>query len=252
MEAKKPKVKSLYKALKLLDLFDRDHPERGVIEFARLSGMLKSSVYNIISTFAMCGYVEKNPDTGKYRLGLKVLELSNVLQNNTEYSKVLKPFMDKIAEECRETVYFAIPSGLEAIYIDASHPKGMTFTRSVVGIKVKMYCTSVGKAMLAFLGDAAFQEVVAAGITPFTPYTLTTPGELADDLELTRRRGYAIDNMENEYGIRCIGVPVRNARNEIVGAISISGPSLRMMDEQVAAFSSQLIQAANEAQPLIK
>lgn len=252
METPKPKVKSLYKALKLLELFDRDHPERGVIELAKLSGMLKSSVYNIISTFAMCGYVEKNPDTGKYRLGLKVLELSNVLQNNTEHSKVLKPFMDKIAEECHETVYFAIPSGTEAIYIGASHPKGMTFTRSVVGVKVKMYCTSVGKAMLAFLGDALFQDVVAAGMTSHTPYTLTNPQALADDLELTRRRGYAIDNMENEYGIRCIGVPIRDVNNEIVGAISISGPSLRVMDEKVTLFSSQLLHAASEVQPLIK
>lgn len=251
MEPDDAKVKSLYKALKLLELFDRENPERGVMELAKLSGMLKSSVYNIISTFSMCGYIEKNPRTGKYRLGLKILELSNVLQNNDETSKVLKPFMDSIAEECNETVYFAIPSGPEAIYIDASHPKGMTFTRSVVGVKVKLYCTAVGKAMLAFLGDELLAEV-ATSLKPYTPYTLTNEEALRVELEETRKRGYSIDNMEHEYGIRCVGAPVRNQRGDVIGAISISGPSLRVMDEKVTLFSQKLLNAAQEVQMLLK
>ena len=252
METDDAKVKSLYKALKMLELFDRENPERGVMELARLSGMLKSSVYNIISTFAKCGYVEKNQRTGKYRLGLKILELSNVLQNNDETSRVIKPFMDNIAESCNETVYFAIPSGPEVIYIDASHPKGMTFTRSVVGVKVKMYCTSVGKAMLAFLGEDLVMEVVALGMKPYTPYTLTNEEALRRDLEETRRRGYSIDNMEHEYGIRCVGAPVRNQRGDVIGALSVSGPSLRVMDEKVQLFSQRLVGAAREMEAILK
>ncbi len=251
MNEKEAKVKSLAKALKILELFDRDHPERGVMELARLSGMMKSSVYNIISTFYSCGYLEKS-DNGRYRLGLKILELSNVLQNNQETPKLVKPFMDKIAEECNETVYFAIPSATEVIYMEASHPRGMTFTRSVVGVKVKMYCTSVGKAMLAFSGEELFRAVVDAGMPAFTPFTLTNEQALREDLEQTRRRGYAIDNMEHEYGIRCIGVPVRNARGDIVGALSISGPSLRVMDDKVTLFSASLLNASNELQSLLK
>lgn len=247
-----PKVKSLYKALKLLELFDREHPERGVMELAKQSGMLKSSVYNIVSTFSQCGYIEKNPRTGKYKLGLKLLELGNVLQANDESSKIIKPFMDSVAEASNETVYYAIPSGSEVIYMDASHPKGMTFARSVVGVRVKMYCTAVGKAMLAFLGDEAVKDVVAAGMKPFTPYTFTNEEALRAELEETRRRGYAIDNMEHEYGIRCVGAPVRNQSGDIVGALSISGPSLRVMDEKVRTFSDLLLGAAKELQTILK
>ncbi len=251
MVEKEAKVKSLAKALKILELFDRDHPERGVMELARLSGMMKSSVYNIISTFYSCGYLEKS-ENGRYRLGLKILELSNVLQNNQETPKLVKPFMDKIAEECNETVYFAIPSGTEVIYMEASHPRGMTFTRSVVGVKVKMYCTSVGKAMLAFSGEEVLRTVAEAGMPAFTPFTLTNEQALREDLEQTRRRGYAIDNMEHEYGIRCVGVPVRNTRGDIVGALSISGPSLRVMDDKVTVFSTSLLKASAELQSLLK
>ena len=129
------KVKSLHRSLTILEYFDRDHPERGISEIVRASGMLKSTVYNIVSTFTKCGYLEKNPATGKYRLGTKILELSNVFQNSDEKPKILKPSMDRLAEECNATVYFAIPAQAEAMYVYSSHPKGMTFTCTVVGVK---------------------------------------------------------------------------------------------------------------------
>ncbi len=245
------KVKSLHRALVILEYFDRDNPERGISEIVRASGMLKSTVYNIVSTFTKCGYLEKNPATGKYRLGTKILELSNVFQNSDEKPKILKPYMDRLAEECNETVYFAIPAHTEAIYIYSAHPKGMTFTRSIVGVKVKLYCTGVGKAMLAHCDENILSQVIADGLQPFTNNTITNENDLRADLEQIRRRGYAIDNMEHEYGISCVSVPVININDGIVGSLSISGPSLRI-DEKIELFSSLLINTANEVKMLLK
>ncbi len=252
MTGKAPKVKSLYKALKLLDLFNKEHPELGVMELAKLSGMQKSSAYNIIDTFQMCGFISKNPSTGKYRLWHKLLELSNVMQSHDNVSLVIKPFLDRLSDECHETVYCATPSGTDAVYIESALPNDRTFTRYIVGVKVKMYCTAVGKAMLAFLGEDLLQKVVAEGMQPNTPYTLTNEQALRADLETTRRRGYSIDNMENEYGIRCVGVPVWSASDTVVGALSVSGPSLRVMDEKVAFFAEKLLETSRAIRPLIK
>lgn len=240
------KVKSLYKAMKLLELFTIHHPERGVKELAELSGMLKSSVHNILVTFQACDIVEKNPATGKYRLGKKILELNSVLANNDDIRKIAKPIMDRVAEECRELILFAYPAGTDVIYAESSCPRDMRLTRSISGVKAEMHCTSIGKAMLAFMGAEAFQRVVEKGLKSYTPYTLTRADALASDLEATRGRGYAIDNMEHEYGIRCVGVPIHAKSGEVVAALSISGPSLRIMDEKLAFFARQLRDAAGE------
>ncbi len=252
MENGSPKVKSLYKAIKLLDFFNAQHPERGVKELADLTGMLKSSVYNVMSTFQLCGIIEKSGASGKYRLGKKILELSNVLMNNDEDKQIIKPFMDELAEECGETIYLARPSGIEIIYIDSSTPKGRIFARLIVGVKAEMYCTGLGKAMLAFLGEDTFDRAVAAGLKPYTPNTITDEAALRRDMEETRRRGYAIDNMEHEYGIRCVAVPIRNSEGDVVAALSLSGPSLRVMDDKIPYFAERLLAASSQLQTLLK
>ena len=240
------KVKSLFKAVKLLELFTTSHPERGIKELSDLTGMLKSSVYNILSTFQVCGVIERNPTNGKYRLGKKLMEFYNVLANSDDLKKHAKTIMDRICETCRETVFLAYPSGTDIIYAEASHPREMRLSRSISGVRAEMYCTGVGKAMLAFMGPEALQQVVASGFTAYTPYTLTQADALARELEAIRNRGYAIDNMEHEYGIRCIGVPIFNQAGEVIAGMSISGPSLRIMDEKIDLFASQLLAGAKE------
>ncbi len=252
MSTDEPKVKSLFKAVKLLDHFTPDTPERSLKELAELSGMLKSSVYNIMQTLSLCGVIEKGSSAGRYRLGIKLLEFTNVLMSNNEARKIVRPFIEALAEECNETVYYGILAGTEVVYIDSANPpKGMQFARSVVGIKAELYCTGIGKAMLAFLGDELAQTVITNGLKSYTPYTITNPPALLRDLEETRVRGYAIDNMEHEYGIRCVGVPLRNRFGRIVGAISLSGPSLRIMDDKLTAFAASLLRTAGEVQPLL-
>ena len=252
MEENSAKVKSLFKALCLLDYFDSNNPERSIKELSELTGMLKSSVYNIISTFQMCGYIEKSTTSGKYKLGKKILTLSNVLYSTDQTKAIIKPYMDMVAEECKETVYLAFPSGAEIVYVEASYPPGILYARSIVGVRADMYCTSVGKAMLAYSDDALLREVLAKELKELTSFTLTSEEALRNDIEMTRKRGYSIDNMEHEYGIRCVGVPVHNNRGNLVGALSISGPSLRIMDDRLDFFAQSLQKAANEIKGLLK
>jgi DNA-binding IclR family transcriptional regulator len=199
----------------------------------------------------MCGFIEKNGTNGKYRLGKKLLTLSNVLYSTDQTKAIIKPYMDKIAEECQETVYFAVPSGSEIIYVEGSYPSGMLYARSIAGVKSEMYCTGVGKAILAHSGDELFQEVVRKGFKAYTSFTLVNEIALKNDLESTRKRGYAIDNMEHEYGIRCVSVPVHNSHGNLIGALSISGPSLRVMDDKVVFFVQKLKEAVAELRNIL-
>lgn len=240
------KVKSLYKALKLLDYFTLDIPERGISELAELSGMLKSTVHNIVTTFEKCGFLEKNTDNSKYRLGIKLLELNNTLYMTNDLRKIVRPYMESICEFCNESVYFGIMTEHEVIYLDTVYPKGTIAGKSIIGIKAPLYCTGIGKAILAYLPDEEVNEVANMGMVPFTQNTIIDREKLLDDMAQIRKRGYSIDNMEHEYGIKCVAVPIRNIRDKVVAAISVSGPSLRFTDDKILEYSNIILNISKE------
>ena len=240
------KVRSLYKAVKLLDYFNSAHPERGISELAELSGMLKSSVYNIMSTFESCGVVEKNPKTSQYRLGLKILEWSNALSQNDVFGRVIRPFLEELTDRTGETVFLATPYGTNIIYLEAACPKGAMSVRSIKGVVAPMYCTSLGKAILSRMEPSMIEQVIAAGLEAFTPYTITDAQRFREEIDHIRAVGYSVDNMEHEYGIKCVGVPICNGRNQVIGGISLSGPSLRFNEQQIVEYAKLLDGYANQ------
>ena len=246
------KVKSLYKAIKLLDFFTIDSPERGISELAELSGMLKSSVHNIVTTFEACGFLEKNPQNSKYRLGIKMLQLNNTLYTTNDLRNTVRPYMEKAGSFCNECVYFAVPSDIEIVYLDAVYPNGIMAGRSVIGIKAPMYCTGIGKTIMAHMEPEQIDKVIKAGLASFTPNTITEREKMLKELALIRERGYAIDNMEHEYGIKCVAVPIRNIRGNEVAAMSVSGPSLRFTEEKIAEYAKFLKNISDELKGIIQ
>lgn len=230
------KVKSLYKAIKLLDYFNDKQPERGISELAELSGMLRSSVYNILSTFEVCGIVEKDSQTNKYRLGLKIMALSNILSQNDIFAEVIRPFMENLSEETGETVFFATPYGSKIIYREATFPHQSISVRAIRGVIAPMYCTSLGKAILSCMKKENTERVIAEGLKPFTPYTIIDANDFRNEIDKIRLTGYSIDNMEHEYGIKCVGVPIQDDNGSVIGAISLSGPSLRFGNDKIEKY----------------
>lgn len=228
------KTKTLYKALQVLDCFNATTPELGITEISERLGLYKSNVHNIMDTFVKAGYIKKNPDNGKYRLTLKVLQLGHVVSSNISFRKTVQPHMQELADATGETVFLAIPGeDAEVVYLDSSSPRNMMTVKSVMGIKAPLYCTGIGKAMLAYLPRDVVDAVFARGLASFTDNTVTDRDALLQELETTRRRGYAIDNMEHQYGIKCVGMPIRNRKGEVVAGLSISGPSLRFDEQRI-------------------
>lgn len=234
------KTKTLYKALKVLDCFTSTTPELGIVEISEQLGLYKSNVHNIVDTFVKAGYLVKNPDNGKFRLAMKVLQLGNAITSNISFRKVLLPHMQQLADETGETVYLGVPSEEEVIYLDSSSPRSQVLTKSVMGIKAPLYCTGIGKAMLAHLPDTFLESVLAKGLRQFTDHTITQRETLLQELELTRKRGYAIDNMEHQFGIKCVAIPVRSHQGEVIAGLSVSGPSPRFDDTRIVGLAGKL------------
>lgn len=239
------KVKSLYKAVQLLFYFTEEDRELGITELAEKSGLLKSSIHNMLSTYEECGLVKRNPDTNKYYLGIRVLELSNQFYRNNDVRHVVKPHMREIADRVGETVYLAVRNQTEVIYLDGAFPSSSTGGRQMTGLKAALYCTGIGKALLAYAPEEVVEEVIAEGMFSFTQNTIVDGEALKKELAVIRERGYAIDNMEHEHGIKCVAMPIRNSENRVVAAYSISGPSPRFGGDRVEELAEILRQHAD-------
>lgn len=238
--AEEIKVKSLYKALKILDCFTVNHPEQGITEISEQLGLYKSNVHNIVDTFVKAGYLEQNPENEKYRLSFKILELGNVISSNMNIRTLIVPYMQQLADFTNETVYLGMPNETEVIYLDSCSPAQRLSTRQMLGVKAPLYCTGIGKAMLAYLPGETVNSVVAKGLKRYTDNTITDSDSLLADLVEVRSRGYSIDNMEHEYGIKCVGMPLLNKRKQVVAGISVSGPSLRFDERKIAEYGEKL------------
>jgi len=239
------KVKSLAKALHILECFSVKEPELGITELSQLLGLNKSNVHNIISTFEQCGYIEKNPETNKYHLGLKILELSRVINAHLGLNSVVGPLIRSLADELNNAIYFAIPKNAMILYIDGAYPLQILNPRSMQGETAEMYCTSLGKSMLAYMDpDEAMRCLSNQSMKAFTPNTITDPDSLIKELEQIRVDGYSIDNMEHSFGVKCVGVPVFKSNGQLLGALSISGPSLCFNAETIPEYARRLTSCA--------
>lgn len=241
------KVKSLAKALNVLECFTLQTPELGITEISNRLGLYKSNVHSIVSTFEQRGYLERNDQTNKYRLSFKILELSYVVNSNLGLHKIVMPFMQSLSDEVNETVYFAVPKDGAIIYLDGAYPATSFAMRAMAGEKAEMYCTSLGKAILAFLpANEAARALSKQSMLRYTSTTITDIETLSKELDVIRRRGYSIDNMEHEFGIRCVGVPIFNHEGVLAGAMSISGPSPRLEDPVIEEYARKLIMIAQQ------
>lgn len=241
------KLKSLKKSLDLLSCFSVKQSELGITELSQQLGLYKSTVHNIVSTFELCGFLEKNPVTNKYRLGTKILELAHVVNANLGLHQIVEPHIRRLANEINETVYFAIPKEGQVLYIGDAYPSSSYAVRSIMGETAEMYCTALGKAMLAFLpAQAQTDAIEKQSMIVFTPNTITSAEHLRSELVQIRNRGYSVDNMEHEFGVKCVAVPVYKRDNSLLGAISVSGPSLRFDENAVQSYASTLLSCGRE------
>lgn len=243
------KVKSLYKSLQLLECFTADTPELGITEISNKLGIYKSNVHNILTTLEYAGYIYKNPLTQKYGLANKILEYSYVVTSQLRYQNVVYHVMKRVSETLNTTSYFGVPHGRYVLYMFSTYPRDYDNNypvRSIMGEKAPMYCTSIGKAMLSTMSKEEILDRIKLDRYKYTDNTLIDEKDILEDVFLSSKRGYAIDNIEHEPDVRCVGVPIIDRSHKLLGALSASGPAHNFSDEKIESYSKYLIDAAFE------
>jgi len=238
-------IQAVSHALDLLEQFHDDVDELGVTELSKRLKLHKNNVFRLLATLESRGYIEQNKATENYRLGLKALELGQTFIKQMGLLRQAKPILEQIVEDCNETSYVAIYKEHHTVYLDVVETNLTVRVVSRVGSRLPAYCTAAGKVHMAFMTDEELEDLLAnLKLVQHTPSTLATVDGLKAELNKVREQGYAFDDEELDLGVRCIAAPIRDYTRRIVGAISISGPSMRITNERVADELVPLVQKA--------
>jgi len=240
-------IQAVSHALDLLEQFHGDVDELGVTELSKRLKLHKNNVFRLLATLESRGYIEQNKATENYRLGLKALELGQTFIKQMGLLRQAKPILEKIVGSCNETAYVAIFKEGSIVYLDVIETDMTVRVVSRVGSRLPAYCTASGKVHLAHLSDDEINELFPnRQFKSYTKTTITDREQLKEVLKTVVEKGYAIDDEEMDIGVRCVAAPIRDYTRRIVGAISISGPTMRLSDERIEKELIPLVQSSAE------
>lgn len=193
-------------------------------EFSRKLKIPKSSASYILRTLEQHGYLRRDGDGGRYRLGMKVLNLSRAALGEVDVREVALPVMRHLVERIHITTHLAILDHGEAVYVEKVEAPGFIKMNTWIGRRMEVHSTAVGKALLAYLEPKARDAILhKRGLKKLTPHTITTVPRLLHELERVRQMGYCVDDEENSLGARCVGAPVFNGEGDVEAAIASTG-----------------------------
>lgn len=239
----KPKnhIQSVERTLKILELLSDYNEGLRVADISEETGLNKSTVHRMLSTLSICNYVFQDPETRRYRLTFKLFELGNKKLKDVNLVTVSKQYTKSLMEITNEVVHLTIRDGNEVVYIDKVEASNTIRMASSIGKRGQMYCTSVGKCILAHLPENEIKMIWdSSPIEELTKNTVISYEKLENELKKIRVQGYSIDNEENELGVRCIGAPIFNSEGQVEAAISVSGPTTRVTIAKVEKIAQQV------------
>ena len=232
----KSSIQVIDRMMHLIDTLVRHPSPANLKQLALETGLHPSTAHRILAVMVENRLVDRI-EPGTYRLGIRLLELGNLVRMRLNVRQEALPHMQRLHDDIRETVNLSVRQGDEVVYVERVSGSGLMMrVVQAVGTRAPLHATSVGKVFLADDGpDAAKAYAQRAGLTRLTDHTLTDPAVLGTELEQVRALGYAIDREEAEKGVSCIAAGIRDDEGTLVAGLSVSAPSDRL-DETWAAL----------------
>jgi len=243
---------SLERGLAILSAFDSDRPLIGVSELSRELALSRSTAHRYIATLARLGYLQQDPDSKRYRLGPKVLDLGFSAINSMDVREISAPHLRRLSDETGHTVNLAILDGTDVVYIErcrTAQPGQRDIDLNLhVGARLPAYCTAMGKAILAFVPEDRREAIIERiDFVSRGPNTITDPAEFRAELERIRVCGFAVNDEELAYGLRSIAAPIQAHSGEVLAALNLAvHRTMSTMDELIARFGPAVKQTAED------
>ena len=232
-------MSSVQRSVRVMDLLARRGP-LGVRAIAQQLSLPLGSIHRILVDLAAEAVVEQTP-AAEWELSYRLLAITGVQLDRIEFSRLARPYCERIAEATRETVNVSVISGLAGVCVDKVRGNEGMQLDARIGSRGPLHCGGAGKAMLAYMSPDEQQRILDSPLAPLTPKSITDPVKLRQELRRIRQRGYSLDNEEVVIGVHCVGMPILDRAGRAIGGISIAGPSAKepgpALDDMVARLS---------------
>jgi len=238
-------VRAVERALHILECFDDNHAEMGISEIAHAVGLHKATAHRLITTLVRFGYLERNPDTQKYRLGLQLPRLGFQVVRRMDLRREALPKMTLVSERFDEICDLSVLDRGEALYVEVVQGKHALTIAASMGQRLPLHSTASGKVFLAAFPAAERDQLLRQPLKAFTAKTLTSRESLLRDLALVQKRGYSVDEEEMEIGVRAVAAAIRDRSGAVVAAIGVPGPTSRITREKLPKIAAAVRKAAD-------
>jgi DNA-binding IclR family transcriptional regulator len=234
-------VPAVERAIRILESLASSRNGLTLSQITRKLGIPKSSTHCLLLTFERSGYLHRLAPTGRYMLGIRLFGLANVALSGITVREQAAPFLRQLMERTRLTVHMAVLEQAEAILIERIETPGLLRLATWIGKRMGLHCTALGKALIAGLPEEELDRLLRKhGMLRHNENTISSFRKLKQHLTLVRKTGYALDNEEEEVGIRCVGAPVRDWQDQVVAAISVSGTTMQINLENLSWLVDQV------------
>ena len=225
-----------------------ENGEMGRMDLSAALGLHKSTVHRLLMSLIYMGYARQDEATQKYMLSYKIVSMAGKLLERMDILQIARPYMQRLSDVSGETVHLVKREGNNTLYIDKIEAKVGTIRMvSHVGMVRPMYCSGVGKAIMATLSEAELKKLwEESAVEKKTPKTITAFDQMLETLEEVRKNGYALDDEENEEGVSCIAACLYSYKKKVEYAFSISGPSSRMTMERIGELTEDVKRVKRE------
>jgi IclR family acetate operon transcriptional repressor len=238
-------VQSLQRAFDLLERLADAGGEASLSELAATSGLPLPTIHRLIRTLVTLGYVRQNSNR-RYTLGSRLIRLGETASR--QFGTWARPFLARLVDQVGETANLAVMDGDEVVYVAQVPSRHSMRMFTEVGRRLLPHATGVGKAMLSQLPRDEVRALLArTGMPAYTPNTITDPDEFVASLDRVAEQGYALDESEQELGVRCVAVPLRGAQT--LAAVSVSGPDSRLTKDSLSRIVPEVLATATALSP---
>jgi IclR family transcriptional regulator, KDG regulon repressor len=242
-------VRAVTRALKILLLFNTVKPELSLSEISELSKLNKSTILRLLAVLREERFIEQNPVNEKYSLGIRSFEIGSVYYLcHLRVNQVARRHMESLCHSVNLTTNLAILDSCDVVYIGIEEPQGIIRLNLSVGSRFGIHYTALGKVLVSNFSDEMIDSIIKQkdGLEKRTEKTITCPDLFKQHLREVKERGYAIDDEEGIFGIKCIAAPIFDYSGSIIAALSISGMSVEVTEERIPELVKELKQTTQE------
>jgi DNA-binding IclR family transcriptional regulator len=236
-------TQAVQRAVSLLKLFSDSKPEWGLTEMARAARLNKTTVYRLLTALASEGLVARSPAGEAYRLGPEAIAIGARALRSNDLRTVSRGYLAELAQKSDETATVEVLVDSDVLIVDEVHSRKWLHASPSVGTRWPAHATSTGKVLLAFLSDADRKGLLRPPLAQPARRTITTLAELREELVRVKNQGYATAVGELEDGYSAVGAPVRDHEGQVVAAVSLGGPSVRLSQDRLKAMLPLVLEA---------